>query len=46
LSNGEVLDVDMVLVGIGAAPATGFLSRTQNGIETDKFGGIVCDPFL
>lgn len=46
LSNGTTLDVDMVIVGIGAAPATKFLDRTDNGIKKDKFGGIECDPFL
>lgn len=45
LSNGETMPADLVVVGIGATPATGWL-RTS-GIELHPVdGGIVCDAYL
>ena len=46
LSDGAVLPADLVIVGTGIAPATKWLSRTDNGIKVDKFGGILVDPSL
>lgn len=45
LDDGTVLqDTDLVLVGAGVLPATKFLEGS--GVEVDKLGGIICDPFL
>ncbi|MFC8823993.1 NAD(P)/FAD-dependent oxidoreductase [Streptomyces sp. NPDC057137] len=45
LSDGQVVRADMVVVGIGAAPATDWLSGS--GVVLDPAdGGIVCDEFL
>jgi NADPH-dependent 2,4-dienoyl-CoA reductase/sulfur reductase-like enzyme len=42
LAGGEVLDADVVLVGIGVAPATGWLEAS--GLTLGD--GVVCDPTL
>jgi 3-phenylpropionate/trans-cinnamate dioxygenase ferredoxin reductase component len=39
LDSGEVLPVDLVVVGIGAAPATGWLNGSGVGLAA----GVVCD---
>jgi NAD(P)H-nitrite reductase large subunit len=44
LDDGTVLDADLILVATGVLPATKFLEGS--GIALDKYGGIVCDPFL
>jgi NADPH-dependent 2,4-dienoyl-CoA reductase/sulfur reductase-like enzyme len=45
LSTGELLEVDVVIVGIGAAPATTWLAAS--GIALNPIdGGIICDRFL
>lgn len=44
LANGDEHEADVVILGTGVRPNTKFLS--QSGIEMDKFGGIVCDPFM
>lgn len=44
LSNGETLEADLLIVGAGVRPATEFLK--DSGLNMDKQGGIVCDPFL
>ena len=44
LSDGRELDADLVIVGTGVRPATKYLRDT--GIEMNRDGGIVCDPFL
>ncbi|GAA1466571.1 NAD(P)/FAD-dependent oxidoreductase [Microbacterium thalassium] len=45
LSNGEVLPADVVVIGIGAAPATGWLR--DSGIDLDaRDGGVVCDEHM
>merc|ERR1719230_885614 len=46
LKDGSTISVDMVIVGTGIAPATKYLERTESGIKLDRFGAIVCDPFL
>ncbi len=43
LSNGQVVEVDALLVGIGAAPSVGFLEGS--GLQAGP-DGIVCDRFL
>ncbi len=43
LSNGQVLEVDALLVGIGAAPSVGFLEGSGLAAGPD---GIVCDRSL
>ncbi|MGU3432554.1 NAD(P)/FAD-dependent oxidoreductase [Actinomycetes bacterium M1A6_2h] len=42
LSDGSVIPADLVIVGIGADPATGWLA--SSGIEIDN--GIVCDQYM
>ncbi|MFF3248638.1 NAD(P)/FAD-dependent oxidoreductase [Streptomyces sp. NPDC002870] len=42
LADGSILPADLVVVGIGAAPATGWL--TASGLELDD--GVVCDRYL
>ena len=45
LSNGERVDADIVVVGIGAVPATRWLRGA--GIALDpRDGGVVCDEYL
>jgi NADPH-dependent 2,4-dienoyl-CoA reductase/sulfur reductase-like enzyme len=44
LSDGTTIKTDLLIVGAGVRPATQFLK--ESGLEMDKFGGIVCDPFL
>ena len=46
LSDDACVEGDLIIVGTGIAPATKWLSRTENGIKVDKFGGILVDPFL
>ena len=42
LDNGETIETDMVVVGVGVRPATNFLE----GVELDKAGGVVVDSRL
>jgi NADPH-dependent 2,4-dienoyl-CoA reductase/sulfur reductase-like enzyme len=42
LENGERLEADFVVVGIGVAPATNFLE----GVKLHKDGGVITDEFL
>ena len=44
LADGRELDADVVILGTGVRPATKFLQGS--GVEMDRFGGIVCDPFM
>jgi len=45
LVDGQVVPADVVIVGIGAVPATGWLSGSGVALEPAD-GGIVCDEFL
>ncbi|MTD55610.1 NAD(P)/FAD-dependent oxidoreductase [Amycolatopsis pithecellobii] len=45
LTTGEVLPADVVVVGVGAAPATGWLLGSGISLHPDD-QGIVCDEFL
>lgn len=42
LDNGESIETDMVVVGVGVRPATSFLE----GVELDKSGGVIVDSRL
>ena len=42
LENGERLDADLVVVGVGVKPATGFLE----GVNLHKDGGVIVDEHL
>lgn len=42
LENGERLEAELVVVGIGVRPATGFLK----GIKLHQDGGVIADEFL
>ena len=42
LENGERLEADLVVVGVGVTPATDFLER----IKLHKDGGVIADQFL
>jgi NAD(P)H-nitrite reductase large subunit len=44
LDDGTEIEADLVLIGTGVLPATKFLEGS--GIQVDKWGGILCDPFL
>lgn len=45
LSSGEVLPADLVVVGVGAVPATQWL--VTSGIALDpRDGGVVCDEYM
>jgi len=45
LDDGSLLDADLVVLGTGCAPATGWLA--SSGIELDPHdGGVVCDATL
>ena len=44
LPDGSDLEADLVIVGTGVRPATTYLR--ESGIDMNKDGGIVCDPFL
>jgi NADPH-dependent 2,4-dienoyl-CoA reductase/sulfur reductase-like enzyme len=43
LSNGTVVDTDLVILGTGVRPNTQFLKGV---VEMNPDGGLVCDPFL
>jgi NADPH-dependent 2,4-dienoyl-CoA reductase/sulfur reductase-like enzyme len=45
LSDGSRLDADLVLVGIGSAPATDWLAGSGLELSPDD-GGVVCDQYL
>ncbi|WP_134665255.1 MULTISPECIES: NAD(P)/FAD-dependent oxidoreductase [unclassified Amycolatopsis] len=45
LSTGEVLPADLVVAGIGAAPATGWL-RDSGLLLHERDGGVICDGTL
>lgn len=44
LSDGQELPADLVILGTGVRPNTEFLKNS--GLEMNKDGGIVCDPFM
>lgn len=43
LADGARLSADVVLVGVGAAPELGWLSRSERGGVMDTTNGIACD---
>ncbi|HKS98742.1 MAG TPA: FAD-dependent oxidoreductase [Rugosimonospora sp.] len=45
LSDGSTLDADLVIVGIGSAPATGWLAGSGVRLH-DEDGGVICDEYL
>jgi NADPH-dependent 2,4-dienoyl-CoA reductase/sulfur reductase-like enzyme len=45
LSTGELLEIDVIVVGIGAAPATAWLESSGIALNPAD-GGVVCDSFL
>jgi NADPH-dependent 2,4-dienoyl-CoA reductase/sulfur reductase-like enzyme len=45
LTDGSVLPADLVVVGIGAAPATGWLDGSGLRLH-ERDAGVVCDPTL
>jgi apoptosis-inducing factor 3 len=42
--NGQTLPADFVIMGVGVAPATGFLK--DSGIKLERDGGIKVDEYL
>ena len=46
LDNGDSIETDMVVVGVGVRPATNFLSGVEAGVELDKSGAVVVDSRL
>jgi NADPH-dependent 2,4-dienoyl-CoA reductase/sulfur reductase-like enzyme len=45
LSSGEVVDADLIVVGIGAAPATGWLAGSGVALSPAD-GGVLCNEYL
>jgi NADPH-dependent 2,4-dienoyl-CoA reductase/sulfur reductase-like enzyme len=45
LSSGEVIDVDLIVVGVGALPATGWLIGSGVALSPAD-GGVMCDEYL
>jgi NADPH-dependent 2,4-dienoyl-CoA reductase/sulfur reductase-like enzyme len=43
LENGDELDADLVIIGVGCSPRTKF---AKNVVKTDDKGGVIVDPFL
>lgn len=46
LKDGTVLEADVIILGVGVAPATQFLANGNSGIKLEKDGGIVVDEYL
>ena len=44
LTNGSCIESDLVVLGTGVKPDTGFLSGS--GLEMKEDGGLVCNPYL
>jgi len=44
LSDGTVIDADLVILGTGVKPATQFLN--DSGLDMKDDGGLVCNPYL
>ena len=44
LKDGREIECDVVILGTGVRPNTKFLSGS--GLEMNKDGGLVCDPFM
>ena len=44
LDDGTELDADLVIVGAGVKPSTGYLAGS--GIQLDPFGALVCNENL
>lgn len=44
LNDGSTVEADLLVVGTGVRPATEFLK--DSGLDMDKMGGVICDPFL
>ena len=44
LNDGRELPADLVILGTGVRPRTEFLKNS--GLEMNRDGGIVCDPFM
>ena len=45
LNNGEVVDADIVIVGVGVDPSTDYLKSTDN-VKLDERGGVIVDEFM
>jgi NAD(P)H-nitrite reductase large subunit len=44
LSDGQVIETDVVIMGVGVGPATGFLK--DSGFTLERDGGVKVDEFL
>jgi len=44
LSDGQIIETDIVIMGVGVGPATGFLK--DSGFTLERDGGIKVDEFL
>jgi len=44
LSDGQILEIDTVIMGVGVGPATGFLK--DSGFTLERDGGVKVDEFL
>lgn len=43
LKDGTEIEADLVIQGLGVTPNTQFL---KDEVELDRWGGVICDPFL
>lgn len=51
LASGDIIQADLVLVGVGAIPSTGFLTKEDGSGGGGDFsfttdGGVITDPLL
>jgi len=44
LSDGQIIETDIVIMGVGVGPATGFLK--DSGFTLERDGGVKVDEFL
>jgi NAD(P)H-nitrite reductase large subunit len=44
LSDGQIIEADVVIMGVGVSPATGFLK--DSGFTLERDGGVRVDEFL
>jgi len=44
LSGGQIIETDVIIMGVGVGPATGFLK--DSGFTLERDGGVKVDEFL
>ncbi|KAG8807677.1 hypothetical protein FRC17_004324 [Serendipita sp. 399] len=46
LKDGTTIEADVIVLGVGVAPATEFLKNESSGIKLEKDGGVLVDEYL